>query len=602
MSQSSQNQDVTGDMKRHRFVRFPTSPALVVAAGLVGISTASLLSGAQVSAQTAAPKTTVAIRSTSTKYPTPASDCAPKFRSYGLAHTTQARGDQVLPYDTNGSGLAVGDLDADGNTDIVLGDLRSTTSVLWNKGKFSFDRKPLDDSDGGISETETRAVSIVDVDNDGKLDIATTHTRGGVSIWHNNGNRTFTSTSIDEVIAPAYAMIWDDIDADGDLDFVTSSYDALLEKEQGTSFLTSAGGGVQVYMNNGFLNGKASFKATRLERQTQTLAMTMFDVDGDSKRDLVVGNDFGVPDMIWSVQGSAPSAWKPAAPFKRITKNTMGFAIGDFDNNGLFDMFASDMKPNLADVTVASQWMPLMERSFQKLQRSSTQRAENVLQEQKAPGKFGNEGYKKHIDATGWSWSTQFGDLDNDGVEDLYVVNGMIDHEVLPYLPNAEIREQNVAYRVTDKAEFVQNRSWGLNSMASGRSMAMADLNNDGRLDIVVNNLRSKSMVYENRLCSGSSGTIRLKWDGMQNSAAFGATIRVRTKTGSMSRLVSPTGGYLTGLDGTVHFGLGKAEPTGVDVVWPDGKVSKLDPNTVKGWRSSTVVITRANPSKGIVP
>jgi enediyne biosynthesis protein E4 len=579
-------------MKRRRFIRFPTSPALVVATGLVGITITGLThtSFSAASAASAPRRVSVAVSSKATKYSTPATDCAPSFRPHVLAHTTQARGDQVLPYDTNGSGLAVGDLDGDGNTDVVLGDLRSTTSVLWNNGKFTFDRVPLDDADGGISETETRAVSIVDVDNDGKLDIATTHTRGGVSIWHNNGNRTFTSTAIDEVIAPAYAMIWDDIDGDGDLDFVTSSYDALLEKEQGTSFLTSAGGGVQVYMNT----GRGGFKVTRLERKTQTLAITMFDVDGDSKRDLVVGNDFGVPDMIWGVKGSDPAGWRPATPFKRITKNTMGFAIGDFDNNGLFDMFASDMKPNLADVAIASQWMPLMERSFQKLQRSSTQRAENVLQQQKSPGKFGNEGYKKHIDATGWSWSTQFGDLDNDGVEDLYVVNGMIDHEVLPYLPNDEIREKNVAYRVTRGAEFVRNSSWGLNATASGRAMAMADFNNDGRLDIVVNNLRSKSMIYENRLCGGSSTTIRLKWDGMQNASAFGSTVRVRTNAGTLSRLASPTGGYLTGLDGSLHVGLGTAEPSGVEIVWPDGKVSNLDANAAKGLRSNTVVVTRA--------
>jgi enediyne biosynthesis protein E4 len=581
-------------MKRHRFVRFSTSPALVVATGLVGISTIAFPSISPVSAaiSAAAPSKplSVAVTSETTKYAVPATNCARSFQPHALPHTTHARGKRVLPYDTNGSGLAIGDLDKDGNTDIVLGDLRSTTSVLWNNGNFAFDRKPLDDTEGGISETETRAVSIVDVDNDGKLDIATTHTRGGVSIWHNNGNRTFTSTSIEEVIAPAYAMIWDDIDADGDLDFVTSSYDALLEKEQGTSFLTSAGGGVQVYINKG--NG--GFKATRLERQTQTLAMTMFDVDGDAKRDLVVGNDFGVPDMIWSVKGSDPSAWKPVAPFKRITKNTMGFAIGDFDNNGLFDLFASDMKPNLADVKVASQWMPLMERSFQKLQRSSTQRAENVLQQQKTSAKFGNEAYKKQIDATGWSWSTQFGDLDNDGVEDLYVVNGMIDHEVLPYLPNDEIREQNFAYRATRKGEFLRNSSWGLNATDSGRAMALADLNNDGRLDVVVNNLRSKSMVYENRLCGGASTTFRLKWDGVQNSAAFGATIRVHTKSGSMLRLVSPTGGYLTGLDGTVHFGIGTAEPTGVEIVWPDGKASQLDANTLKSLRSNTILVARA--------
>jgi enediyne biosynthesis protein E4 len=353
--------------------------------------------------------------------------CAEQFVAHELAHKTTAPGPAVIPYDTNGSGLAVGDLNADGLVDVVLGDLAGTTSVMWNTGDFHFSRKPLDDVEGGLSETETRAVSIVDVDGDGRLDIVTTHTKGGVSVWHNNGNETFTSTTIDELIAPAYAMMWDDLDQDGDLDLVTASYDALLEKTQGNSFLLSAGGGVVVYLKDG-----ATFTGTRLERKTQTLAMTLLDVDADGIRDLIVGNDFGVPDMIWKVEPKqAPSNWKRIKPFARITKNTMGFAVGDPNNDGRFDLFASDMKPNLGDMQMVANWMPLVERPFQKLQRSDIQRAENTFQVQRPKGKFDNKGYVRGMDATGWSWSTQFGDLDSDGNEDLYVVNGMIDHEVL---------------------------------------------------------------------------------------------------------------------------------------------------------------------------
>ncbi len=515
--------------------------------------------------------------------------CGVGFRPHSLPHTTQAHGRDVLPYDTNGSGLAVGDLDGDGRVDLVLGDLRSTTSVLWNRGGFRFTRQPLDGLDGRLPESDTRALHIVDVDNDGHLDIVATHTGGGISVWHNNGDRSFTSTTINEVIAPAYAMIWDDVDGDGDLDLITSSYDAVLEKEQGNSFLNSAGGGVNVYINTG-----KGFRSTRLERRTQTLAMTLFDVNGDGRRDLVVGNDFGVPDMVWTVAGSDPLRWTVADPFKRITKNTMGFAIGDVGNDGLLDLFATDMKPDLSDVKVSAAWMPLMERSFQKLQRTSTQRAENVLLEQTRVGRFTNRGYAKNIDATGWSWSTQFGDLDNDGYEDLYVVNGMIDHEVLPYLPNSEIKERNAAFRVDSSGRFRRMDAWGLDATASGRSMALADVDGDGRLDVIVNNLRSPAMVFENRICGGQSTELTLVWEGRQNSAAYGAVVRTQTDRGTLTRLVTPTGGYLTGLDGTVHFGLGATKIKAITITWPDGASSTFsETSTGKSLTGQKVTVTR---------
>jgi enediyne biosynthesis protein E4 len=518
------------------------------------------------------------------------SKCAEQFVAHELAHKTTAPGPTVIPYDTNGSGLAVGDLNADGLVDVVLGDLAGTTSVMWNTGAFRFERTPLDDVEGGLSETETRAVSIIDVDGDGRLDIVTSHTKGGVSVWHNNGNQTFTSTTIDELIAPAYALMWDDLDQDGDVDLVTASYDALLEKTQGNTFLLSAGGGVVVYLKDG-----ATFTGTRLERKTQTLAMTLLDVDADGIRDLIVGNDFGVPDMIWKVEPKqGPSKWKRIKPFARITKNTMGYAVGDPNNDGRFDLFASDMKPNLGDMQMVADWMPLVERPFQKLQRSDIQRAENTFQVQRSNGHFDNKGYVRGMDATGWSWSTQFGDLDNDGKEDLYVVNGMIDHEVLPYLKNDEIIEPNVTFKGHGDATFERNPDWGLTRRESGRSMAMADLNNDGRLDIIINNLRSRSMVMENTLCienSTNSLSIKLNWEGVGNRSALGAIVYVQTSSGTKMRAVTATGGYLTGLDGTVNVGIGTATVTAVGVHWPDGQrsVTEIDQST-EGARTVSIV------------
>ena len=508
--------------------------------------------------------------------------CGRGFVAHDLPHTTKARDAKVMPYDTNGSGLAVGDLDGNGLPDLVLGALRGTTSILYNQGAFRFVRRDLVDADSEIPDTETRAITIVDADRDGRRDIVTTHTRGGVTLWHGNADGSFTSNAIEELVAPSYAMFWDDLDGDGDLDLVTASYDAMLEAELKDSFLNSPGGGLTVYRES---NGKRI--PQRVNRATQSLAMTMFDINGDGHRDLVVGNDFGVPDMFFTLEGTTLTE---VQPFKRVTRNTMGFAVGDVDSNGLPDLFATDMKPNLGNTSEVAGWMPLMQRSYERLQRKDRQRAENVLQQQTEPGRFVNRAYVKKIDSTGWAWSSQFGDLDNNGLLDLYVVNGMIDHDLLPYLPNDEIVEKNVVFRIDRKGNFTRESGWGLDSTRSGRSMAMADLNADGRLDVVVNNLESASVVYENRICGGSSMEVSLVWPNRQNREAFGSTLTLTTAKRTMMRVVQPQGGYLTSFGGRVHFGLPDGEVvTSLSIRWPDGvesRVSKLD-------RNSAITITR---------
>ncbi len=525
----------------------------------------------------------VASSSSFVGYATPTSNCGSSFVGHRLPHTTRAPGVDVLPYDTNGSGLALGDLDGDGRVDVVLGDLKGPASILWNKGGFQFEKTAL----GGelISETETRALAVVDFNRDGRLDVVASHTAGSIAVWLNQGNRTFESTDITAVKWPAYAMMWDDINGDGNLDFVTGSYDALLEKVLRDQFMATSGGGDVVYTGD----GKGGFVGNRLVQKSQTLAMTLFDINGDGKRDLIAGNDFGVPDGIWTqdvAAGSASTKWTPAKPFKRITRNTMGFTVADYNRDGLLDLFATDMKPNLGDVKSVAGWMPLMQKSFERLQRSDIQRAENVLQKQTSPGHFSNKGYNLGIDATGWSWSAQFGDLDNSGTEDLYVVNGMIDHEVLNHMHADEIVEKNVAFSVNAKSEFTKMPTWGLEATASGRSMAMVDLNEDGRLDVVVNNLRSPAMLYENQLCGGGSSLeVDLVWEGKQNRSGLGSVVQMKLGDGSsMQRPVQGASGYLTGLDGRVHFGIPKdTKISELTIVWPDGKQSIVKTDKTNG-------------------
>jgi hypothetical protein len=203
---------------------------------------------------------------------------------------------------------------------------------------------------------------------------------------------------------------------------------------------------------------------------------------------------------------------------------------------------------------------------------------ENVLQVRDNQGRFTNEAIPRGLVATGWSWSAKFGDLDSDGFLDFYVVNGMIAYELFHYLPGDELIEQNQALRNLGDGTFAPAAEWNLGSTASGRGMSMADLDNDGDLDIVVNNLRSPAQLFENQLCGGSSLEIELSWPGSGNTRGLGAQLVLLTSAGSYTRDVRAGSGYLSGDPARVHFGFpAEAVLQRLDIRWPDGSVSQVD-------------------------
>jgi hypothetical protein len=296
------------------------------------------------------------------------------------------------------------------------------------------------------------------------------------------------------------------------------------------------------------------------------MGITTFDTNNDGTAELIVGNDFDLPDMIWD-----QSRWARQPNFPQYTQHTMGFSSSDVNNDGSPELFATDMKPDFRDLKTLASWIPLMQKGFNRLVRNSPQRPENMLYMRGAKG-YSSQAYQLGVEATGWSWSAKFGDLDNDGFEELYVVNGMIDAELFHYLPNGELLEANQLFYNRAGRGFVRKVDWGLNSQRSGRGMSMADLDNDGDLDIVVGNLSSASQVFENRNC-GKSLQVELRWEGTQNLNAIGAQVLLKGQ-GQQWRKITATSGYLSGDATRVHFGLGRQEPVSLEVIWPDQKRS----------------------------
>ena len=370
---------------------------------------------------------------------------------------------------------------------------------------------------------------------------------------------------------------------------MTAPYDAGFLTDRGNSYLLNGGSGVIYYENRtenvtetqtGAPQGR--FVAKQLAGGAQALALALTDIDADGRTDILVGNDFGVPDYVFVQRDGG---WVESTPFTVTAHSTMSFDLGDIDNNGLLDLFSTDMKPYTFDEEMMTAYAPLMADMADDPQiEDDPQIMENVLQQQSANGSYENRARQWHVDGTGWSWSAKFGDLDNDGYLDLYVVNGMIEEEIFAHLPDHELIEENQVFRNQAGKTFFPMPDWQLNSTSSGRAMSMADLDDDGDLDIVINNLRGAAQLFENQLCGGDSLMVSLAQPDAQNRDAVGAEVRLKTADGMRYRVVSATSGYLSGDPSHIHFGFPiGAELTGLEIHWPDGAVSVVEnvkPNT----------------------
>lgn len=537
---------------------------------------------------------------------------------------------------SNGGGVAIADINNDDLPDIYFISSSAENKLYLNKGNMQFE--DITES-AGVSSPEgfEIAVTVVDINTDGYLDFYVC--RAGPieneerrnKLFVNNGDLTFTERAaeygLDDFSASVGANFFD-FDEDGDLDLyllnypVDFSYTSKIDVKP-----TSDGSSVEpnldpkgpwdsdrFYRNDGppTGDGKGGFKDVSKEAGIWNfaygLSVSVEDFNGDGYADVYVGNDFIQPDFLYINNGDGTFTDRLEDYFKHTTQHTMGTELADFDNDGLFDLYAVDMmgKNNYRSKTVLSsnsqsKYTTLINYGyFEPVVR-------NVLQRNNGNGTFSDIGCMANVFKTDWSWSGLMADLDNDGYKDLTVTNGyrrevtnvdFIDftfadiknkgpiknqyedvNDFLELIPEYKLRnhvyKNNGDWTFEDKSGewMTVNASWS-------NGAANADLDGDGDLDYLVNNIDETAFIYENLAIQKNTGNyLQVKLKGSkENPFGIGAWVRIYYNDNQQYQMMNPTRGIFSSVEHLLHFGLGGINTIDKLIVrWPDGKSQTLE-------------------------
>nr|WP_214460602.1 VCBS repeat-containing protein [Flavihumibacter fluvii] len=527
----------------------------------------------------------------------------------------------------NGAGCAIGDLNNDGLPEVFFTANMSSNKLFLNKGNFKFE----DISEkAGIGEALKWSTGVVlaDINNDGWLDIYVCNAgyqKGMIqdnALFINNKDLTFTDKAKAYGLADAgyttHAAFFD-YDLDGDLDayILNNSFIPVntinyankreLRAEEWPVADYLKGGGDHLLRND---NGKFIDVSKSANIYGSLigfgLGVAIGDVNGDRYPDIYISNDFFEKDYLYINQQDGTFHEELEQRMQHISHSSMGVDIGDINNDDHPDIFVTEMLPDKESRLKTTTTFENID--IQKLKQNSgfyNQFLQNTMQVSNGSGKFYETAFYSGIAASDWSWGGLIFDADNDGRNDIYVCNGILndvtDQDFIDFFANDVMQKMVLTGNKEDILEIIKKMpsnpipnklyhnkgdlifedvaaSWGMSTSSFSNGSAYGDLDNDGDLDLIVNNINQPAFVYRNNsreLSRNNFISFQLKGSSM-NTFAVGSQVKVYLGTEVLSKELFPARGYQSSVDYKMIFGLGKNRPDSVEVIWPDKRVTTL--------------------------
>lgn len=521
----------------------------------------------------------------------------------------------------NGAGVALADINKDGLIDIFFAGNQTSNKLYLNLGDLKF--KDITES-AGLESTDiwSTGVSIADVNGDGNLDIFVCKSgppggaRRNNELFINNGDLTFTEKSSEYGLADqglSQHAVFFDYDKDGDLDLYLLSNSTrsvgIYDLREGQREKRDEFGGNKLYRNTGNsfidVSEEAGIYGSAIG---YGLGVTVSDLNSDSWPDLYVSNDFFERDYLYLNNQDGTFTESLTETMAEISMGSMGADIADLDNDGRPDIFVTEMLP--ADLSRVKTKTPLEDwDKYQANVKSGYhhQFTRNTLQRNLGfePGTnkpiFSEVSRQTGMEATDWSWGALIFDADNDGLKDVFVANGIVkdltDFDFVDFYVNNQEKIESfkkdsvLLTKMIDEFPsnpqknywFKNKGNWSFKNLADSVGLsqktfstgsAYADLDNDGDLDLVINNLNDRAFIYKNTRSENTKSNFLLIDLGQQ----FGAQVSCYVQGKLMYQEFQPVKGYMSSVDPRIHFGLGNSTlADSIKIQWPDGKTSQLN-------------------------
>ncbi|UOY04825.1 VCBS repeat-containing protein [Muricauda sp. SCSIO 64092] len=534
----------------------------------------------------------------------------------------------------NGGGVAIGDINNDGLPDIYLTGNMVSNKLYLNKGNFKFEDISKKAGVEGNKPWST-GVTMVDINADGLLDIYVSNA-GNLKgnnhdndLYINNGDLTFTEKAHDFNLAKTgfstHATFFD-YDKDGDLDayilnnsnIPVSSLGYAEQREvraqdwEGVPHIFKGVGDMLLRNDNGKFVDVSEDAGIYGSLIGFGLGVLVTDINNDLWPDIYVSNDFYERDYLYINQKDGTFTEEIKEYTQHLSLSAMGIDIADINNDGHNDIFITDMLPE-PEQRVKSV-MEFEGYNIYNLKRSKDfyqQYIQNTLQLNNGNGTFSEVAYYSGIDATDWSWSGLIFDMDNDGLKDIFITNGinhdLTDLDFVDFFANEIIQKMaltgkkesidsiinkmpikpqpNYAFRNNGDITFDNaNKSWGFDLPTRSNGAAYGDLDNDGDLDLVINNVNTNSFIYRNNSNEQlTHNYLQLKLNGDEkNPFAVGALVKFYFENNTVLQELIPSRGFQSSMDYIMTLGLGKVKKLdSIRVIWPNNATTLLKEVTV---------------------